>query len=112
MTERVKVTIDVTADVKDGYGPHELADAVRFHLNQSELDAIEADISAIDIVDAREAHREIQPGDLVEHIYQDLDPREVVVVGRDFLTLDILGKESGHLPKDNYRTAVPAEGRL
>lgn len=57
-------------------------------------------------------HREIHPGDLVEKIGSDLDAREVISVGRDFITIDILGRESPRLPKDNYRTVVPAEGRL
>lgn len=54
----------------------------------------------------------IQPGDLVEKIGTDLDPREVISVGRDFLTLDILGSETERLPLDNYRTVVPADGAI
>jgi hypothetical protein len=59
-----------------------------------------------------EASAAIQPGDLVEHAFRDLDPREVVSIGRDFLTLDILGEETPRLPKDNYRVVADAEGSL
>lgn len=55
--------------------------------------------------------RPIQPGDLVERIGYDLDDREVIAVGRDWLTLDI-GGETERLPKDNYRTTVPVDGVL
>lgn len=44
-----------------------------------------------------------KPGDLVEHIHLDLDPRRVVTVGAGWLTLDILGSESSRLPIENYR---------
>lgn len=55
----------------------------------------------------------IQPGDLVDRpAAPELDDREVVAVGRDWLTLDIMGKETKRLPKINYRTTVPAEGSL
>lgn len=54
----------------------------------------------------------IMPGCLVERIDMDLDPREVVSIGRDWLTLDILGEETERLPMDNYRAVVPADGRL
>jgi hypothetical protein len=57
--------------------------------------------------------RPIRPGDLVEHRTKThLDPREVVSVGRDFLTLDILGAETERLPLDNYCTVVPCEGSI
>lgn len=55
----------------------------------------------------------VRPGDLVEKIDNlELDSREVLSVGRDWLTLDLLGTESPRLPLDNYRTSTPAEGRL
>lgn len=44
-----------------------------------------------------------KPGDLVEHIHRDLDPRRVVSVGAGWLTLDIFGSESYRLPIANYR---------
>ncbi|MFF2621272.1 hypothetical protein [Oerskovia jenensis] len=44
-----------------------------------------------------------KPGDLVEHIHRDLDPRRVVAVGVGWLTLEILGSESSRLPIENYR---------
>lgn len=49
----------------------------------------------------------IQPGDLVEHREKDLDPREVIAIGVDWLTLDIAGSESPRLPKDNYKVLRP-----
>lgn len=109
--ETVEVLLRVRAEVIPGYGPHELADAVRFHLGISELDSIEADVSAVDISDVREAALPIQPGDLVEHRTRDLDPREVVAIGRDWLTLDI-GGETPRIPKDNYRVYRAADGVL
>lgn len=96
-------------------GPYTLAEA-RAVLRHDMTEAHEED----HLVDA-EALRTVlgfldslgpQPGDLVERIDSDLDFREVVSVGRDWLTLDLLGKESPQLPKDNYRTVVPAEGVL
>jgi hypothetical protein len=57
--------------------------------------------------------RPILPGDLVEHRSKpELDEREVVSVGRDFLTLNLLGRESTRLPLDNYRVTRPREGVL
>jgi hypothetical protein len=52
----------------------------------------------------------IEPGDLVEHIDKDLDPREVVALGRDWLVLDILGRESPRLPRANYRVSTKRRG--
>lgn len=54
----------------------------------------------------------IQPGDLAEHAFRDLDPREVISITRDTLTLDIMGKESPPLPKDNYRVYRHADGSI
>ena len=54
----------------------------------------------------------IRPGDLVERRDSDLDPREVVSVGRDWLTLDLLGKESPRLPLDNYVLYAMSEGSI
>ena len=47
--------------------------------------------------------RDITPGDWVEAIDRDLDARQVVAVGIDWLTLDIHGMETIRLPLDNYR---------
>ena len=54
----------------------------------------------------------ILPGCLVERIDTGLDAREVVSIGRDWLTLDIMGTETQRLPIDNYRAVEPADGRL
>ena len=48
-----------------------------------------------------------QVGDLAYHVTRDLDPREVTKVeqnsrGQWFVWLDILGKETGPLPADQY----------
>lgn len=54
------------------------------------------------------AERGIQPGDWVEHTSRDLDPREVLAVGLDWLSLDF-GEDdvaialARRVPKDNYR---------
>lgn len=64
------------------------------------------------LVGMTETQDSIEPGDLVEKIDTDLDPREVVSVGRDFITIDILGKESPRLPKDNYRVVVKNDGQF
>ncbi len=53
--KRVQVTMTITADVPDSYDEHDVADAVKFHLNLSTLDSIEADISTIRLVSAQEA---------------------------------------------------------
>lgn len=47
----------------------------------------------------------IQPGDWVEHRTKDLDPREVLVVGLDWLVLDfgMANEDGSRVPKDNYR---------
>jgi hypothetical protein len=60
----------------------------------------------------RQQPRPIRPGDLVERRDSDLDPREVVSVGRDWLTLDLLGKESPRLPLDNYVLYAMSEGSI
>lgn len=57
------------------------------------------------------SERGIQPGDWVERIGHDLDPREVIAVGLDWLALDF-GEDyakdahTRHLPKDNYRVTM------
>jgi hypothetical protein len=45
----------------------------------------------------------IIPGDWVEPIDRDLDPREVAAVGLDWIMLDILGTITDPLPLANYR---------
>lgn len=63
----------------------------------------------------------IRPGDLVVPIDRDLDSRQVVAVGIDWLTLDIFGTETQRLPLSNYRVVqkhnpawrpMPANHRL
>lgn len=56
--------------------------------------------------------RDFRPGDLAEHSEKELDPREVVAVGRDWITLDIFGTETERLPRDNYTVYTEAEGAL
>lgn len=117
MTRTLTTTMTFTADLVDvastkHYDEHALSDVVRFHVNLSDLDSLEADVSAFTITGAVETPRPIRPGDLVAHRYRDLDPREVVSVGRDFLTLDILGRETERLPLDNYVLDTPADGVL
>ena len=53
-TTEVIVDMTISANVPVGYDEHDLADAVRFHLGLSSLDAIEADISSVRIRGARE----------------------------------------------------------
>lgn len=117
MTRTLTTTMTFTAEVApaahtEHYDEHALSDVVRFHVNLSDLDSLEADVSAFTITGAVETPRPIRPGDLVAHRYRDLDPREVVSVGRDFLTLDILGRETERLPLDNYVLDTPADGVL
>ena len=50
----VVVVMTITATVPADYNTHEVADAVRFYVGLSELDCIEADISAISITEAKE----------------------------------------------------------
>lgn len=45
----------------------------------------------------------ITPGDLVVRLDEDLDPRPVVAVGLDWLTLDFWGRESPRLDLTNYK---------
>jgi len=108
----VEVTVTVVARVIPGYGPEEVGDVIRFHLQLSDLNSVEADISAVHITSMHEVRRPIRPGDMVERLGTELDAREVLSVGRDWLTLDLLGQESPRLPLDNYRTIVPADGSL
>lgn len=72
MSRTIEVTMTFRAEVREGksdygqstvdaYGPHELADAVRFHVDLSDLDSIEADISAFEMLDARETPRPSAP---------------------------------------------------
>jgi hypothetical protein len=57
MSDReVHVIMTFTARVPTDYGPHEVADAVRFHVGLSELNSMEADISAIEITKAQEVN--------------------------------------------------------
>lgn len=63
--------------------------------------------------------RQIRPGDMVSHRTKpDLDSREVVAVGLDWIILDFgSGAEASllnmtRLPSDNYVIDVPAEGAL
>lgn len=114
----IEVTLTFKATVAgaehtEDYGPYELADVISYTLGLGRLDSTDVDISAFEITSAATAVRAIQPGDLVERVGNlGLDDREVVSVGRDFLTLDVLGTETARLPKDNYRTTVPAEGSM
>lgn len=117
MTRTLTTTMTFTAEVADAahaehYDEHALSDVVRFHVNLSDLDSLEADVSAFTMLTAVETPRPIRPGDLVVPRFRDLDPREVVSVGRDFLTLDILGTETERLPLDNYVLDTPADGVL
>lgn len=57
MSRKVSVTMTFTAKVhpdRPTYGPHELADTIRFHVGVSDLDSIEADISAFTITNVTE----------------------------------------------------------
>lgn len=55
---------------------------------------------------------DIRPGDIVEHTERDLDPRPVYAVGRTWLTLELLGRESPSLAISNYRVVRPVEERV
>jgi hypothetical protein len=60
----------------------------------------------------------IQPGDWVEHRERDLDPREVIAVGLDWIVLDFGSIDrddpSGwtRLPMDNYQVLRYRRGAL
>lgn len=51
----VEVTVTIRASVSPDYGAPEVLDAVSFHLGLSDLDSVEADVSAIHITSVRAA---------------------------------------------------------
>ncbi len=114
MTQQISVNMTFDLTMPEDYSEQDAVDYLRWRSDVGNVDVEAAllDISAMKIIDAREVQRPMQPGDLVEKRNADLDPREVVSVGRDFITLDILGEETVRVPKDNYRVVVPAEGVL
>lgn len=105
----VQIPVIAQVEVPLDWSEADIMDVIRFHLDLSDLSDVEADVADCEITNVKPAP--IQPGDLVEHATKDLDPREVVAVGRDWLTLDI-GGETTRIPKDNYRVYSRTEGAL
>lgn len=110
----VQIPLVVQAEIPFGMSDAEILERIRFFLSAPMESQGLAPHEVLNVRFTNVKEAPIQPGDLVEHRTRDLDPREVIATGRDWIALDF-GREDDvytRLPRDNYRVDVRAEGVL
>ncbi len=110
----ITATVRVTLEVPEEYDEHDAVSYIGWRLDVPGLDGEwpeDIDVSIMKATAIKEGLH-LQPGDMAEHRFRELDPREVVSITRDTVTLDILGNETTRIPMDNYYCGSPADGRL